>query len=337
MSTASLQAIESAPRSRSAGEWTDHPSGFLALSQRNQRFSLPSCEGFISYREQGHHLFLFGGVHAPVMNREHLLDEFIRMAEKKRRQLVSVQVRLSQAELFRSRGFTLNQLGTSYGLRLQNYSLAGKARMKLRNKIRRAQALDISIHEVGHELVRGPATFSLLQEVSERWLCGKAKKELDFMIGELGGPDQPQRRIFVAIQGRGTAARWLGFITYVPVHGEQSGYLHDLTRRLPDAPPGTMELCNSVAMERLRADGATYLHFGFTPFVTSGEEPQGANRLLAWLIRKLARYGQFIYPAQTQVDYKMKWGPDLIEPELVAVRPLSIRAIWDLLILTRSI
>ena len=57
MSTARLRAIESAPRSMSAGEWTDHPSGFLALSPRNQRFSLPSCEGFISYREQGQDVY----------------------------------------------------------------------------------------------------------------------------------------------------------------------------------------------------------------------------------------------------------------------------------------
>jgi hypothetical protein len=37
------------------------------------------------------------------------------------------------------------------------------------------------------------------------------------------------------------------------------------------------------------------------------------------------------------VAYKLKWAPEYIEPEYVAARPLSLRAIVDLLLLTRSI
>jgi hypothetical protein len=37
------------------------------------------------------------------------------------------------------------------------------------------------------------------------------------------------------------------------------------------------------------------------------------------------------------VAYKLKWGPTVIEPEYLACRPLSLRAIWDLLVLTRSL
>lgn len=137
------------------------------------------------------------------------------------------------------------------------------------------------------------------------------------------------------------ADKWVGFITYVPVYGQHPGYLHDLTRRLPDAPPGAMELCNAEAMARLRSEGCRYLHFGFTPFVTAAEDasiPSGSSsHLLTRAIALLYRYGRPIYPAQSQADYKRKWGPDLIEPEYVAARPLSLRAIFDLLRLTRSL
>ena len=51
----------------------------------------------------------------------------------------------------------------------------------------------------------------------------------------------------------------------------------------------------------------------------------------------LARRGSLVYPAQTQVAYKLKWGPDLIETEFLAGRPLSVRAVIDLLMLTRSL
>jgi lysylphosphatidylglycerol synthetase-like protein (DUF2156 family) len=322
-------------------EFIDHPSGYLALSSSNQRFFAAGHDGFIAYREQGRHLFMFGGVHARGNDRGPLLDRFLAEAKVRRRGVVAVQLRMAQAELFASRGFVCNRLGTSYGLRLDGYTLAGTRRMKLRNKIRRARSLGVRILEVGKELPFSAPTFSALAAVSESWLRNKGKKELDFMIGELGGPEERARRIFVAVAGGDAASapvgRLLGFITYVPVFGERPGYLHDLTRRVPDAPPGTLELCNAEALVRLRGDGAAYLHFGFTPFIQSGEEPPASSRVLSWLLRLLARHGRALYPAQSQADYKLKWGPDLVESELVAARPLSLRAIVDLLILTRSI
>lgn len=336
----------------------DHPSGFLALSTRNDLFFAPNSDGFVAYRRQGRHLFLFGGVHAPSGQRAALLDAFLQHATAQRFGVVAVQIRTDQIDLFSARGFTVNPLGTSFGLRLRDYSLRGTRRMKLRNKIRRAQGLGIQIFEVGRDLPRDPATWAILQSISTAWLRHKGKKELDFMIGELPVTDDPadphtqRRRIFVAagpppdnrqdclpiaaLPDRNLHA--LGFITYVPASGAQPGYLHDLTRRVPTAPPGCMELCNAHAIDRLRAEGVPYLHFGFTPFVVPDVPlPAGGSRLLARLITLLARHGSFVYPAHSQADYKRKWGPDVIDAEYVAARPLSVRAIWDLLQLTRSI
>lgn len=356
-------------------QWIDHPSGYLALSDRNSFFardtgrSAPalaasepdSDEGFIAYRRHGRHLFVFGGVHAPPAQQAPLLDDFLAYAQDQRCAVVAVQLRGPQLALFAERGFTVNRFGTSFGLRLDGFRWGGTRRMKLRNKIGRARRLGLRVVEVGHEIPRSPQTFAALSAISDRWLHRKGKKELDFMIGELGPPEDPRRRIFVVLRPdgdrtdcdistgkncdissrNGFADTWIGFITYVPVYGQQPGYLHDLTRRLPDAPPGAMELCNAEAMARLQADGASFLHFGFTPFVVDADDSIPASvRSSRWLghaVRLLYRHGGRIYPAQSQADYKRKWGPDLIEPEYVAARPLSLRAIWDLLRITRSL
>ena len=98
-----------------------------------------------------------------------------------------------------------------------------------------------------------------------------------------------------------------------------------------------MELCNAFAMERLGEEGVAFLHFGFTPFIVDEEEPGDANPVLWWLIRKLRRHGKAIYPAETQAQYKLKWGIEFIEREYIAARPLTMRAIIDLLRLTRSL
>jgi lysylphosphatidylglycerol synthetase-like protein (DUF2156 family) len=206
--------------------------------------------------------------------------------------------------------------------------------MQLRNKIRRARKAGLRIVEVGRDVPRDERTYAQLDAISTAWLAAKRRHELNFMIGELGGVEEQSRRIFIALE---RCDRAVGFITYVPAWGTRPGYLHDLTRRLPAAPPGAMELCNAHAIEQMVAEGVEYLHFGFTPFIVEGAELPGASRWAARAVRALYRYGAPIYPAASQARYKLKWGPDIVEREYIAARPLSLRGVVDLLRLTRSI
>lgn len=312
----------------------NHPSGYLALSPNNSRYTTEGLPGFIAFRECGKHLVMMGGVHAPAEVRDRLLRSFLAEAERRRRRVVAVQVREEQTALFCAHGFTVNQLGTSYGVNLNDFTLAGARNMKLRHKIKRAREAGLHALEVGRELPRDKAVFAQIRAVSAAWLRGKSKKELDFMVGEIGDAGDEERRVFVVAD---EGDRIVGFITYVPAWGERPGYLHDLTRRLPDAPAGAMELCNSFAIERFIRERIQYLHFGFTPFIVDSAPRDFENRLFARLIKMFGRYGRSIYPSQSQVRYKLKWRPDVVEREFIACRPLSLRALLDLLILTRSV
>ena len=264
-----------------------------------------------------------------------LLDRFLNFAAEKRFRVAAVQVRESQVELFASRGFTVNQLGTTFAVSLKDFSLGGGPKMQLRNKIQKARRLGLKVVELGKDVPRDAFWFSKIEEISNLWLAGKGKKELDFMVGEIGGPDDHERRIFLVLDA---GEKPIAFISYVPVWGsERPGYLHDLTRRVPDAPSGTMELCNAEAIVRLKAEGIKYLHFGFTPFIIDGVEGKTSSPLFNRFVQWLRRYGQKIYPADSQAAYKMKWGTDIMEREYVAARPISLRAVFDLLLLTRSV
>ena len=315
-------------------QFIDHPSGFLALSSHNQRFTVTNLPGFIAYREQGQHWISFGGVHAPADAQSELLRQFLTQAQQQRRKVLAVQVRQNQVPLFQPFAATINQLGSNFSLNLKNYNLAGTRKMKLRHKIKQAQQVGLHVVEIGAELPRDEATFAQLLAISKHWLAAQRKKELNFMIGEIGTPAETQRRIFVTLNASNPL---IGFITYVPAWGEHPGYLHDLTRRLPNAPPGTMELCNIRALQCLQAEGVAWLHFGFTPFIVDAPELPSANRTMAQLVRWLRQYGRVIYPAASQAAYKLKWGIDRVEPEYIIGFPLSFRAIWDLLVLTRSL
>ena len=312
----------------------DHPSGYLALSPRNRLFRLSDVPGFIAFRQQGVHWIAMGGVHAAPLDRRELLEAFVAHASRQRRRVMAVQVRQDQVELFGEFGFTVNALGRTYSIELRGFSLAGTRRMKARQKARQARAAGFRVLELGPDVPRDSVMFERLHAISAAWLAAKRKKELDFMVGEIGAPDCLERRIFIVVD---TAGLPVGFITYVPVWGERPGYLHDLTRRLPSAAVGVMELCNATAIERFQEEGVEHLHLGFTPFVVEGEDTPYASRLLGRLARLLWRHGAKIYPAQSQVAYKLKWGPTHVEPEYLACRPLSLRAVWDLLRLTRSV
>jgi hypothetical protein len=68
----------------------DHPSGFLALSPRNQLFAADGIAGFIAYREQGRHLIAFGGVHAePPRTRKNCSISFSPARRRARAELFS--------------------------------------------------------------------------------------------------------------------------------------------------------------------------------------------------------------------------------------------------------
>jgi lysylphosphatidylglycerol synthetase-like protein (DUF2156 family) len=206
--------------------------------------------------------------------------------------------------------------------------------MKLRNKIKRAEQAGLYVAEVGRDVPHDASTFALIDEISTAWLAEKGNRELDFMIGEVGGPNETQRRIFLVFDRDDQA---VAFITYVPVWGDHSGYLHDLTRRRPFAPVGAMELCNREAITHFKEEGAAYLHFGFTPFIVDETEAAPASKVVNWIIRQLRAHGRVVYPAESQASYKLKWGTDLLEREYIAARPLSLRAVFDLGTLIRAL
>ena len=81
-----------------------------------------------------------------------------------------------------------------------------------------------------------------------------------------------------------------------------------------------MEAVNTAAIDTFRAEGAHWLHFGFTPF--TGLDPTwedgSASRWFRWLVGQLSVRGAAVYPAATQLAYKLKWAPHAVLPEYVA-------------------
>ncbi|MER5472061.1 DUF2156 domain-containing protein [Streptomyces sp. NPDC002935] len=311
----------------------DNPSAFLALNEGNQHFRDGGGDGFIVYRRSGRYLVQFGGVFAAPGQQASLLRAFRSFARDERRTIVGIQLQREDLGLFHEEGFTINQVGSSYSLELAEFSLRGSKFMKLRNKISRARRSGLTVTETDWE-----ACARDIERIDKAWLRSKGRhvKEIEFLVGQLGGPAQKYRRLFVGTLDSAPVS----YISYSPAHGGRPGWLHDLSRRLPDSPPGVMEAVNLHAAETFVKEGADWLHFGFTPFtgLDPEHEPAGASKLTGRFMRLLAEHGQAVYPASTQLAYKEKWGPQVVLPEYLAFeRGASFGAIWQILRVTKSV
>ncbi|WP_347178676.1 phosphatidylglycerol lysyltransferase domain-containing protein [Streptomyces iconiensis] len=109
----------------------------------------------------------------------------------------------------------------------------------------------------------------------------------------------------------------MGYISYSPVYGTRSGWMHDLSRRVPEGFPGVMEAVNATAISVFQDEGVGWLHFGFTPFTGLSEEYElpGHSPAFRWFMRYLWEHGEAVYPARTQLSYKEKWAPQVVLPE----------------------
>lgn len=314
-------------------KYSDNPSAFLAVNQGNEFFSAPGADGFVCYRRHGGCWFQFGGPLTSAKERVPLQGAFLEAARASGRRVVGVQLQHADAELFAALGHTVNKVGASYAVELTGYSLRGKRFLRLRNKISRAARAGLEIVETGAADVGED-----ISSINRRWLRNKGRhvKELSFLIGEVGGPWQEQRRLLLGrIDGEA-----VGYVSYAPVFGTRPGWLHDLSRRVPDCPPGVMEAINASAIERFRDGGTGWLHFGFTPFTSLdvGHELSTASRATSRIVRFLAEHGESVYPARSQLEYKEKWAPTAVLPEYFAfVGGISPRALWDLLRVTRIV
>lgn len=306
----SLESVHEAIRTYTASE---NPSAFLAVSQGNSYFTLPGVPGAIVYRPAGKYLVQFAAPFAPDGAYQRLLTAFVELAAAEGREVVGVQLQGRDAPIYAAHGFTVNQIGSSYAVDLSGFTLAGTKYMQLRNKISRALRSGVEIREVPYE-----SWAAEIAEIDRQWLPlkGEGKKQLEYLVGQCGGEMQKYRRLFLAFRG----GEPIGYVLYSPVYGGRPGWMHDLSRRRPDSPPGVMEACNKLAVDAFLAEGAAWLHFGFTPFTTMREdwEVPGHSPGFGWFMRFLWENGKDVYPAATQLDYKMKWGQSLVVPEYAA-------------------
>ncbi len=315
-------------------KYSTHSSGFLGLNEQNSQYLGRCTLGVIAYRPYGRrHWIQFGGPVCAREDAEGLQREFFNFARERGKRIVCVQVPAEMAPIFDSFGKAVaNQFGCAYSIDLDKYNLKGRKHVKNRNMISRARREGVTVSElsIGDQLRRNDE----LNDVDTEWLRHKGRhvKEMTLLIGSRGDYLQPHRRLFVAEH----LGEVVAYVSYSPAYGTESGWLYDLTRRRPGSPPGVIEAVFDHAASKFRSEGSKWLHLGLTPFVDviAEHEMSSSSAVLTRIVKVLGSKGEFIYPAQTQRSFKMKWRPDRVVPEYV-VFPEGVR-LSDIWCLARS-
>lgn len=295
--------------------FADDPSAVLGLDDDTEHFTVPHLEGFVAYRRCGRWLLQIGGAYAAETDRMPLLRAFFGYAEQHRRQVLAVQLQQRDAQDAWRLGCTVNQLGASYALAVDTFTLRGRHFMQLRNKISRARRAGVTVEQTAYGELAATDR-ERLRILDDEWLAAKRAKPLRFMVGRLGGRAETLRRLVLArLDGR-----IVGYLSLSQVFGSRPGWLHELSRRAGDAPPGVMEVMVADSLNRLTDAQDPWWHFGFTPFtgLDPARELPGASPTVGWLVRQLAERGQRLYPSVSQLDYKRKWGELVTLPDYLA-------------------
>ncbi|WP_435205229.1 phosphatidylglycerol lysyltransferase domain-containing protein [Micromonospora sp. bgisy143] len=316
-----------------------HSSAALALNRDTRHFTVSGLDGFIAYRPAGRrHAVQLGSVYADPEDRKRLLGAFHGWAQQEGRRLCAVQLTPDDLDLYTEFGYQLSQLGAAYSIDLEAFTLRGRRFEKVRNKLARSRRAGVTVVEAGRDVPYDAALAARLDALDARWLADKGRhvKQIEFLVGERAGHEDRVRRLFLAMYDGEPVA----YVSYSPAFGQEGGWLYDITRREPDAPPGAVDLAFVVALQRFQAEGVRWLHLGLTPFreLSARHEPaggghRGTNRLIGFI----AEHGDWIYPARSQAEFKEKWQPR-VTPEYVGFYPsVSLRTVWRLLRLTRAV
>ena len=142
-------------------------------------------------------------------------------------------------------------------------------------------------------------------------------------------------RLVTAV-ARTSTGQLCAFVTFTPIYGcltsdatapgrqcgvQGWGWTLDLMRRVPDAPPGVMELLLVRTIERLRAYGAQRVSLGLVAMADTRQEMTAVGRWLAsFVTERMALFG----PGRTLFNFKQKFHPCWESRYLVANTTLAL-------------
>ncbi len=308
---------------------------FFGLSPENEHFLAPGGAGLVNYRLVSKVAVVLGDPICAPEAIEQVMESFLAFCSLQGWRVALYQVRPDFLESYRALKLHAFKMGEEALLSPQTFTLNGSALANVRTSCRRAEREEIDIH--WYEGVPPVEVIYQLRQVSSAWLQNKDTEqsaETGFSTGRLDDlvmnaqlADRLAASSTVSIAERFSGPRLVtgvattssgmacAFVTFTPIYATATGDLPaeqgwgwalDLMRRLPEAPPGVMDLLLVRAIERFRTAGASVMSLGLAAWADKKQEITSGQQQLASFVT--ARLGLF-ESHRTLFSFKQKFHP----------------------------
>jgi phosphatidylglycerol lysyltransferase len=204
---------------------------------------------------------------------------------------------------FERHGLAWVQVGEDAVIDLPRLNFRGKAWQDIRTARNHAQRDGISFRMI-NQATADPAIVAQLWEISNEWAGKRSLPEMNFTLGHLTDPPDPEIRTGIAIDQN---ERIHGFVTWLPVYARNS-WVIDLMRRRDDAFRGVMEFLIAESALAFQAEGCSSVSLAAAPLAHVPREEhhhRTIERALGYFAERLDTFYHFA----SLVEFKRKFIP----------------------------
>jgi phosphatidylglycerol lysyltransferase len=274
-------------------------------------FISSSGRSFLAYGVELGFAVVLGDPVGPDDDLAETVREFTELCSDNGWRVAFYQTHPDLVPIYHNAGYKKLKVGDDAVVDLQQFSLNGKERRRLRSKVNELDKIGMRT-----EWIEVPIPDRVLREaheVSEDWLRIPGRRERKFTLGWF---DQDYLRQTPLLVVRDPSGRMLAFLNFIHSYGPGEG-ASDLMRRRSDTPNGIMDYLFIKSFLELKARGYVRCNLGMAPMsgFQKGEDPTLQERA----IHKFFQRWERIFSFQGLRFYKAKFASSW-EPRYVIYR-----------------
>jgi phosphatidylglycerol lysyltransferase len=255
--------------------------------------------GFVAYRVGAGLALVLGDPVAERREWPQLLAEFLRYCQGNGWRVAFHQASRDWLPVYESAGLKALKLGDEAIVRLDQFTMEGKAAKNFRTKLKQFEREGITCQR--HPAPLSGAVLDQAEAVSREWLSLPGRRERQFTLGKF---DRDYLRGTDLLAAYAPDGAMLGFVNFIPSYHPGEITL-DLMRRREN-PNGIMDYVLLKAFADAQARGFTRFSLGLAPMsgFQPGERSTADERAIHALFQRL----QFIFRFQGLKAYKAKFA-----------------------------